>query len=156
MNDTNPELAKLIQLKAELGELSSQDEKKFKTLTRAAEREILANADVICATCVGAGDPRLAKFKFRTVLIDESTQSAEPECLIPLVLGCKQVVLVGDHQQLGPVVMSKRAAKAGLNQSLFERLVILGVVPVRLQVQYRMHPLNFHPTCSTKAPFKTA
>ena len=56
------------------------------------------------------------------------------------MLGCKQVVLVGDHQQLGPVVMSKRAAKAGLNQSLFERLVILGVVPVRLQVQYRMHP----------------
>ena len=140
MNDTNPELAKLIQLKSELGELSSQDEKKFKTLTRAAEREILGNADVICTTCVGAGDPRLAKFKFRTVLVDESTQSAEPECIIPLVLGCKQVVLVGDHQQLGPVVMSKRAAKAGLNQSLFERLVILGVVPVRLQVQYRMHP----------------
>ena len=140
MNDTNPELAKLMQLKSELGELSSQDEKKFKTLTRAAEREILQHADVICTTCVGAGDPRLAKFKFRTVLIDESTQSAEPECLIPLVLGCKQVVLVGDHQQLGPVVMSKRAAKAGLNQSLFERLVILGVVPVRLQVQYRMHP----------------
>ena len=140
MNDTNPELAKLMQLKSELGELSSQDEKKFKSLTRAAEREILQNADVICTTCVGAGDPRLAKFKFRTVLIDESTQSAEPECLIPLVLGCKQVVLVGDHQQLGPVVMSKRAAKAGLNQSLFERLVILGVVPVRLQVQYRMHP----------------
>ena len=140
MNDTNPELAKLMQLKTELGELSSQDEKKFKSLTRAAEREILQNADVICTTCVGAGDPRLAKFKFRTVLIDESTQSAEPECLIPLVLGCKQVVLVGDHQQLGPVVMSKRAAKAGLNQSLFERLVILGIVPVRLQVQYRMHP----------------
>lgn len=140
MNDTNPELSKLQQLKSELGELSSQDEKKFKTLTRAAEREILSNADVICTTCVGAGDPRLAKLKFRTVLIDESTQSAEPECLIPLVLGCKQVVLVGDHQQLGPVVMSKRAAKAGLNQSLFERLVILGVVPVRLQVQYRMHP----------------
>ncbi|KAI7340862.1 upf1 regulator of nonsense transcripts [Hortaea werneckii] len=140
MNDTNTELNKLNQLKAELGELSSQDEKKFKTLTRAAEREILSNADVICCTCVGAGDPRLAKFKFRTVLIDESTQSAEPECMIPLVLGCKQVVLVGDHQQLGPVIMNKKAAKAGLNQSLFERLVILGCAPIRLQVQYRMHP----------------
>lgn len=140
MNDTNVELAKLNQLKGELGELSSQDEKKFKTLTRAAEREILQNADVICCTCVGAGDPRLAKMKFRTVLIDESTQSAEPECMIPLVLGCKQAVLVGDHQQLGPVIMNKKAAKAGLNQSLFERLVSLGSSPIRLQVQYRMHP----------------
>ncbi|KAK4634286.1 Regulator of nonsense transcripts 1 [Fulvia fulva] len=140
MNDTNVELNKFNQLKAELGELSSQDEKKLKTLTRAAEREILQNADVICCTCVGAGDPRLAKLKFRTVLIDESTQSAEPECMIPLVLGCKQIVLVGDHQQLGPVIMNKKAAKAGLNQSLFERLVILGCAPIRLQVQYRMHP----------------
>jgi regulator of nonsense transcripts 1 len=140
MNDSNLELAKLSQLKSELGELSSQDEKKFKSLTRAAEREILNNADVICCTCVGAGDPRLAKMKFRTVLIDESTQSAEPECMIPLVLGCKQVVLVGDHQQLGPVIMNKKAAKAGLNQSLFERLVILGLAPIRLNVQYRMHP----------------
>ncbi|KXT02804.1 hypothetical protein AC578_5396 [Pseudocercospora eumusae] len=140
MNDTNVELTKLKQLKDTVGELSSQDEKKFKALTRAAEREILQNADVICCTCVGAGDPRLAKFKFRTVLIDESTQSAEPECMIPLVLGCKQVVLVGDHQQLGPVIMNKKAAKAGLNQSLFERLVVLGCAPIRLQVQYRMHP----------------
>ena len=140
MNDSNTELVKLNQLKSELGELSSQDEKKFKQLTRSAEREILTNADVICCTCVGAGDPRLARFKFRTVLIDESTQSAEPECMIPLVLGCKQVVLVGDHQQLGPVIMNKKAAKAGLNQSLFERLVILGCAPIRLNVQYRMHP----------------
>jgi len=140
MNDNNIELIKLNQLKSELGELSSQDEKKYKTLTRNAEREILTNADVICCTCVGAGDPRLSRFKFRTVLIDESTQSAEPECMIPLVLGCKQVVLVGDHQQLGPVIMNKKAAKAGLNQSLFERLVILGCAPIRLNVQYRMHP----------------
>jgi regulator of nonsense transcripts 1 len=140
MNDSNVELVKLNQLKSELGELSSQDEKKFKQLTRSAEREILTNADVICCTCVGAGDPRLGRFKFRTVLIDESTQSAEPECMIPLVLGCKQVVLVGDHQQLGPVIMNKKAAKAGLNQSLFERLVILGCAPIRLNVQYRMHP----------------
>ncbi|KAF1815664.1 P-loop containing nucleoside triphosphate hydrolase protein [Eremomyces bilateralis CBS 781.70] len=118
MNDTNNEL----------GELSSQDEKKFKQLTRAAEREILNSADVICCTC----------FKFRTVLIDESTQAAEPECMIPLVLGCKQVVLVGDHQQLGPVIMNKKAAKAGLNQSLFERLVILGCAPIRLQFPSNM------------------
>ena len=51
-----------------------------------------------------------------------------------------QLVLVGDHCQLGPVVMCKKAARAGLSQSLFERLVVLGIRPIRLQVQYRMHP----------------
>ena len=43
-------------------------------------------------------------------------------------------------QQLGPVIMNKKAARAGLTQSLFERLVVLGNRPIRLQVQYRMHP----------------
>lgn len=71
----------------------------------------LQNADVICCTCVGAGDPRLVKFRFRMVLIDESTQATEPECMVPIVLGARQVILVGDHCQLGPVVMCKKAAK---------------------------------------------
>ena len=31
-------------------------------------------------------------------------------------------------------------SSAGLSQSLFERLVVLGIRPIRLQVQYRMHP----------------
>lgn len=74
-NDTHPDLQKLIQLKAEQGELSSTDERRYKSLTRLCEREILNNADVILCTCVGAGDPRLAKMKFRTVLIDEATQA---------------------------------------------------------------------------------
>uniref|UniRef100_A0A0E0LKI4 DNA2/NAM7 helicase helicase domain-containing protein n=1 Tax=Oryza punctata TaxID=4537 RepID=A0A0E0LKI4_ORYPU len=71
------------------------------------------------------------------VLIDESTQATEPECLIPLVLGVKQVVLVGDHCQLGPVIMCKKAARAGLAQLLFERLVIFGVKPFRLQIAHK-------------------
>eukprot|EP01004_Peranema_trichophorum_P001106 NODE_112_length_3655_cov_37.138732_g94_i0.p1 GENE.NODE_112_length_3655_cov_37.138732_g94_i0~~NODE_112_length_3655_cov_37.138732_g94_i0.p1 ORF type:complete len:728 (-),score=118.34 NODE_112_length_3655_cov_37.138732_g94_i0:511-2694(-) len=134
------ELHKLQQLKDEQGELSSADEKKYKALKRATEKEILTTADVICTTCVGAGDPRLEGFRFKQVLIDESTQSTEPECLIPLVMGAKQVILVGDHCQLGPVIMCKKAARAGLFRSLFERLVMLGIRPIRLQVQYRMHP----------------
>ena len=51
-----------------------------------------------------------------------------------------QLVLVGDHCQLGPVILNKAAARAGLCQSLFERLMLLGVKPIRLAVQYRMHP----------------
>lgn len=65
-------------------------------------------------------------------------------CLVLELLTCVgfllQLILVGDHCQLGPVVMCKKAAKAGLSQSLFERLVVLGIRPIRLQVQYRMHP----------------
>ena len=45
-----------------------------------------------------------------------------------------QVVLVGDHCQLGPVIMCKKASEAGLCQSMFERLRLLGVKPTRLQV----------------------
>lgn len=35
-----------------------------------------------------------------------------------------QLILVGDHCQLGPVVMCKKAAKAGLSQSLLSALVL--------------------------------
>jgi regulator of nonsense transcripts 1 len=134
------ELRKYQLLKDELGDLTANDAKRYRQLRQQAEREILQAADVICCTCVAAGDPRLKDFRFRQILIDESTQAMEPECFIPIVLGAKQIVLVGDHCQLGPVVMNKNAAKAGLTQSLFERLVHMGIRPIRLQVQYRMHP----------------
>lgn len=138
--ETNSELQKIQQLKDETGELSSSDEKRYRLLKKARERKLLEAADVICCTCVGAGDPRLQRIKFHSILIDESMQSTEPECMVPVVLGAKQLILVGDHCQLGPVVMCKKAAKAGLSQSLFERLVVLGIRPCRLEVQYRMHP----------------
>lgn len=128
-------------MKDDTGELSPKDEKQYKALKHKTERDLLKAANVICCTCVGAGDPRLAGMKFERVLVDESTQATEPECLIPIVKGTKQLVLVGDHCQLSSVVMCKKAALAGLCQSMFERLVLLGVRPVRLQVQYRMHPV---------------
>lgn len=134
------ELRKLQLLRNELDELAPHDEKKYRYILRTLEKKVLSAADVICVTCVGAGDSRLANFSFRRVLIDEATQAVEPEALIPLVMGCKQAVLVGDHCQLGPVIVNKKAADAGLCQSLFERLMLLGIKPIRLAVQYRMHP----------------
>jgi regulator of nonsense transcripts 1 len=135
------EFTKLQMLKNEVGELTDRDQKKYMALRTRTEREILQAADVICCTCVGAGDPRLKNFRFRQVVIDEATQAIEAEALIPLTMGAKQIVFVGDHCQLGPVVMCKTAAKSGLTQSLFERLVLIGLRPNRLQVQYRMHPI---------------
>ncbi|KAF6068988.1 AAA domain family protein [Candida albicans] len=134
------ELKKLIKLKNQVGELSVADTNNYLKLSRSSEMKVLNKAEVVCCTCVGAADRRLSQFRFKTVLIDESTQASEPEVLIPIVKGAKQVILVGDHQQLGPVILDKKAADAGLKQSLFERLVFLGHVPIRLEVQYRMHP----------------
>ncbi|KAI7742476.1 hypothetical protein M8C21_007637, partial [Ambrosia artemisiifolia] len=113
------ELHKLQQLKDEQGELSSSDEKKYKALNGLKNRRFLIVLMSYIAHVL--------------VLIHESTQSIEAECFIPLVLRAKQVVLVGDRCQLGPVIMCKKAAQAGLVQSLFERLVLLRLKTIRLQ-----------------------
>lgn len=134
------ELYKLQTLLEDQGELSASDESKYNELRLNAEKLILSRAEVICCTCSCASDRRFRQYKFRHVLIDEATQATEPECLIPMVMGCKQLILVGDHQQLGPVVLDRVAGEAGLNQSLFERLISLNYRPIRLTIQYRMHP----------------
>ncbi|AMD22919.1 HHR150Cp [Eremothecium sinecaudum] len=133
------ELKRYLNLKDSGVELTNKQSRAYVKLLRKLEFEIFKKADVVCCTCVCAGDRRLER-KFKYVLIDESTQASEPECLIPMVKGAKQVVLVGDHQQLGPVILDRKADKAGLKQSLFERLIQLGHVPIRLEIQYRMHP----------------
>ena len=105
-----------------------------------AEEEIINSCQVVVTTCISSFDKRLNNFRFPIVLIDEATQACESECILPLLHGAKHAIIVGDHCQLGPVVLCKNAAKAGLKMSLFERLVKLKIKPHMLQVQYRMHP----------------
>jgi len=64
------ELQKLQQLKDETGELSVSDEKRYRALKKQCERDLLQSADVVCCTCVGAGDPRLARMQVNTHLAD--------------------------------------------------------------------------------------
>ena len=71
---SHPEFQKLLKLKETVGELSAADETRFRKLRRILEKELLDNADVICCTCAGAGDPRLSGLRFKTVLLDEATQ----------------------------------------------------------------------------------
>lgn len=61
----------------------------------------------------------------------------EPECLVPLAAfsGARQVVLVGDHKQLQPIVKNSIAKDRGLGVSLFERYSSRAIM---LNVQYRM------------------
>jgi len=134
-------LRRYFQLMGEIGELEQRDKNQFDQLYRSAERFILDKADVICCTCSAAFDARIEnRYKFENVLIDEATQAVEPVCMLAMLNGARKVVIVGDNKQLGPVVISRRVANAGLKLSLYERLIKLGITPIRLLVQYRMHP----------------
>ena len=75
------------------------------------EPSSIVNALVVTSdsSSYGITLPKIQTCLCAQVLVDESTQATEPECLIPLSLGVKQVVLVGDHCQLGPIVMNKQA-----------------------------------------------
>ena len=97
--------AKLSRLRGEQKKMASSGRK-----TRAkAEREILANADVVLATTVGAGAENIQKLPaFDVLVLDEAAQATEPAAWIPLVR-CARAVLVGDPRQLAPIVRSEEA-----------------------------------------------
>tara|TARA_B100001750_G_scaffold231987_1_gene230668 strand:- start:1132 stop:3150 length:2019 start_codon:yes stop_codon:yes gene_type:complete len=138
-------MRRLPALKGKEKGLAHRDIKKGWKEVRRIENQmrddILEHAQVICATCVGVGDRLLDSRRFPLVLLDEATQATEPASLIPLTKGARHVVLVGDHQQLPPTVISRRAEEEGLARSLFERLVALGAPSTMLTTQYRMHPV---------------
>ena len=114
--------------------------KEIRKLEQRITDDILDRAEVICTTCIGAGHPILGDRRFTHLLIDEATQATEPASLVPIVRGVRQLVLVGDHRQLPPTVISLRAEKGGLGRSLFERLIDAGMKSFMLETQYRMHP----------------
>jgi regulator of nonsense transcripts 1 len=104
------------------------------------EQRVVQDADVVCTTCTCAGGARLGGTQFATVIFDESGQCVDPDLLIPLVHRAEQVVLVGDHKQLGPVILSRRCQRARFDLPLMQRLILKGIHPIVLRMQYRMHP----------------
>ncbi|CAJ0570907.1 unnamed protein product, partial [Mesorhabditis spiculigera] len=128
-----------LRTQKEISGLDPAQWKEFSRMERQVHSEIFAVTDVVCATCVGAVSPVIRDLHCKILLIDEATQGTEPELLIPMMRGIERLILVGDHRQLGPVVLSQRAAAGGLATSLFERLLQLGHPSTMLNVQYRMH-----------------
>ena len=139
-NEKSRKLKDLMQKKS-LGDLTASEDGDYKDIRTALESEIIRNADVVVSTCITSSDSRLLHQKFPIVIVDEATQALEPHILIAAQHGTNKLILVGDHCQLGPVVRCKKAADAGLQISMVQRLVQLGMKPVRLLTQYRMHPI---------------
>ncbi|UKK01092.2 regulator of nonsense transcripts-related protein [Theileria orientalis] len=103
--------------------------------------EAIKKHKIVIATCVGSGNEILASHTFPFVIIDECAQSIEASNLIPIGRGCRSLVLIGDHKQLRPTIISIQASVLGLSKSLLERLIEDNVAPVHLlDVQRRMHP----------------
>ncbi len=106
-----------------------------------------SGADVILCTCIEAGSSRIKRHAHVSqVIIDEASMCLEAESLVALTTAgqrLQQVVLLGDHKQLGAVIMSSAPRKLGLGKSLFEVLFNEPTAgktysSCMLQTQYRM------------------
>jgi len=80
---------------------------------------------------------------FGTVLVDEAGQAVEADIFIPIGLGAKRLLLVGDPQQLPATTFSRAAKTAHFDRSLLARLMEgggegNGLPAIILDTQYRM------------------
>ncbi|XP_008830883.1 DNA replication ATP-dependent helicase/nuclease DNA2 [Nannospalax galili] len=101
--------------------------------------EELYNSQLIVATtCMGINHPIFSRKTFDFCVVDEASQISQPVCLGPLFFS-RRFVLVGDHQQLPPLVVNREARALGMNESLFKRLEQNKNAVVQLTVQYRMN-----------------
>jgi helicase MOV-10 len=68
---------------------------------------------------------------FSHIVVDEAAQAEEPLVMIPIMTfsgASTNIVLAGDLNQLGPVIKSPTASKAGLGMGYLQRLMLMGEV----------------------------
>ncbi|ETE67486.1 DNA2-like helicase, partial [Ophiophagus hannah] len=106
--------------------------------TVAQLEELYQSQPVIATTCMGINHPIFTRKRFDFCIVDEASQISQPICLGPLFYSLR-FVLVGDHQQLPPLVQNPEARELGMSESLFKRLEQNKNAVVRLTVQYRMN-----------------
>ena len=112
----------------------------FHKLIGQAEKWALqkSGVQIILCTCVASGKPRLTRScdNIQQCIVDECGMCMELESLVPITCSkARQVVLIGDHKQLQPVVQDNLAITLGLSVSMFERLSERAKM---LELQYRM------------------
>ncbi len=100
---------------------------------------MLKTINIIGATCIHIASSKYSRinFRFDYVIMDESSKASPAETLVPINYG-QNIILIGDHKQLPPVITREEAVKQkvkdelednGLDfdkdfgESLFERLI---------------------------------
>lgn len=99
--------------------------------------KLYASFLIVACTCLGSSHALLTQRRFDYCLVDEATQIFQPTVIRPL-LSADKFILVGDPEQLAPLVRSNDARVLGANESLFERLDSENSTFV-LGMQYRMN-----------------
>ncbi|KAK7487914.1 hypothetical protein BaRGS_00020815 [Batillaria attramentaria] len=100
-------------------------------------RDFYSSYAIVATSCLGINHPVFTQRKFDVCIVDEASQVLQPACLGPL-FHADRFILVGDPQQLPPVVQSKEASGLGMEESLFVRLDGAGAT-YDLNLQYRMN-----------------
>ncbi|KAM7113659.1 5'-3' DNA helicase ZGRF1 isoform 4-T4 [Ciconia maguari] len=105
-------------------------------------KTILQQVKVVGVTCAACPFPCLNTLRFPVVMLDECSQMTEPASLLPIArFQCEKLVLVGDPKQLPPTIQgSESVHEKGLEQTLFDRLCLMGHKTILLRTQYRCHP----------------
>lgn len=101
---------------------------------------MINDTSLVATTCLGIND-LLFTYKetdFDYVILDEASQVSMPVALGPLRFG-EKFIMVGDHNQLPPLVKNERARTQGLEDSLFKILSERHPESMaELTLQYRM------------------
>lgn len=101
-------------------------------------REVWHGSSVVAATCLAVNHPLFSERTFDYCIVDEASQITLPICLGPIRMA-RTFVLVGDHNQLPPLVQNEKAREGGLDVSLFKLLSDKHPDSVvNLEHQYRM------------------
>ncbi|XP_023376629.1 protein ZGRF1 [Pteropus vampyrus] len=105
-------------------------------------KTLLRQVCVVGVTCAACLFPCMNDLRFPVVVLDECSQVTEPASLLPIArFECEKLIVVGDPKQLPPTIQGSEAAhENGLEQTLFDRLCLMGHEPVLLRTQYRCHP----------------
>lgn len=80
---------------------------------------MLQNISIIGATCmhIASGQYSKANFEFDYVIMDESSKASPPETLVPINMG-RNIILIGDHKQLPPVITKDKSLKNKIDEAL--------------------------------------
>ena len=125
----------------------NQCQESLAQLRREKFTNVLSQKRIIGCTTTAAAKYtlELRKAAPSIIIVEEAGEILESHILTAMSASTKQLVLIGDHKQLGPKINNyslsvEKGEGFNLDQSLFERLVNAGVPHNTLNRQHRMRP----------------